>query len=258
MHPLIGVLELGEVARPIGSYGVSVSLGLFVASALAVRAAQRAGQDVGRTIAAIAIVIGLGFASAWVTFLVVERLRTGTFDALAQGGGLVAFGALPGAAVALWLARRRLGLDALRILELALPGVAAGHAVGRVGCFLGGCCYGAPFDGPWAVVYSDPLAPAAFEAGIPRHPSPLYEAAGLLVLALAFALAPPRAPGAGRRLALYVGLYAALRFAVELTRGDAIRGVGPHGVSTSMALAVALGLGALVAARRLARDRPGC
>ena len=125
--------------------------------------------------------------------------------------------------------------------------------IGRIGCFLGGCCFGAPFDGPWAVVYSDPLAPAAFEAGVPRHPSPLYEAGGLLVLAVALALRPPRHPGSGQRLARYVAAYSVLRFAVELTRGDAIRGVGPGGVSTSMVLAaLALAVVTVVAGRRRA------
>ncbi|MCB9598603.1 MAG: prolipoprotein diacylglyceryl transferase [Sandaracinaceae bacterium] len=247
----MGVLEVGGVSRPIGSYGVCVGLGILVAGALAARAAHRARADVGLTIATIALVIGFGFAGAWLTFAAVELVRTGTLDALWRGGGLVAFGAAPGAAVALWIARRALRLDVVRGLELALPGVAAGHALGRIGCFLGGCCFGAPFEGPWAVVYTDPLAPASIPAGLARHPTPLYEAAGLLALAFAFALVPLRSVGSGRRIAAYVAAYSLLRLAVETTRGDAIRGV-VAGVSTAQVTAVVALALAAVAGRALA------
>ncbi|MBX3269454.1 MAG: prolipoprotein diacylglyceryl transferase [Sandaracinaceae bacterium] len=253
MHPVAFVLELGGHARPIGTYGVCAAAGILVAGALAVRAAHRGGLDEGRTIAAIAIAIGLGFTTAWLTFALVELVRTGTLDALRGGGGLVAFGAVPGLALAALVARRALRLDALRALELALPGLAAGHALGRAGCFLGGCCFGAPFDGPWSVVYRDPLAPAALAGPIARHPSPLYEALGLLALALAFACVPARRPGSGRRLAAYVAAYSALRIAVELTRGDAVRGVLAAGLSTSTLIALVLGA---LAAAALARPAP--
>ncbi|MCA9606724.1 MAG: prolipoprotein diacylglyceryl transferase [Myxococcales bacterium] len=250
MHPLVGVLEMGEVARPIGSYGVSVSLGLFVASALAVRAAHRAGQDEGRTIAAIAIAIGLGFASAWLTFLVVERVRTGTFDALAHGGGLVVLGAIPGGALALWIARRGLRLDALRILELSLPGVAAGHAIGRIGCFLGGCCFGRVTDDgfPLAVRFPawSPASEMQFRTGalagpglesLPVHPTQLYEAFGSLAIAAFLAwYVLPRKRFDGMVLLAFLALYSVLRFVLEFWRADDRGGMG--GLSTSQLISL--------------------
>lgn len=252
MHPLVGVLELGGTTRPIGSYGLCAALAIGLAGFVAVRAARRARVDPHLTLAGFAMVIGAGFASAWITFGLVEWVRTGSPSAWWRGGGLVAFGAVPGAALALWITRRWLGLDTIRVLELSLPAVALGHAVGRMGCFLGGCCYGRRLDAWWAVVYSDPLAPAASPAGVSRHPSPLYEALGLLVLGLVFALVPADRPGDGRRLAAYVAAYCALRFSVELTRGDAIRGVFA-GVSTSQVIAVIGFAAAALAGRALAR-----
>jgi len=246
MHPIVGVLELGEASVPIGSYGLFAAAGVLVAGGLATRAAWRAGLDVGLVLAAIALTIGFGFTGAWATFAAVETLRTGSIDWLANGGGLVFFGALPGGALGLWVARRWLKLDVLRGLELALPGVAAAHALGRIGCFFGGCCYGRPFDGAWAVVYPGPGA-------APRHPTPLYESAGLLALAFAFALSPPRRPGSGQRAAAYVAGYCALRLLTELFRGDLVRGV-VAGVSTSQAIAAVGLLLAAFAGRRLAQQ----
>jgi len=84
--------------------------------------------------------------------------------------------------------------------------------VGRIGCLIVGCCRGVPWDGPWAITYSD---------GIPRHPAPVYEmvfniAMGFLLLALC-----RRQILFGRLFALYLMSYGAFRFAIEFVRETA-------------------------------------
>ena len=236
MHPYLGVLRFGEIERPIGTYGALVALGVLVAGFMAVRAASRDRRDIGLTFAALGCTVAGAFLGAWLTFGVVEWIRTGSPAAAWEGGGVVFFGAVPGGAAAMLLAGRWLRLDVVRVLDLSIPGLAIGHAFGRLGCFAGGCCFGRPFDGPWAVLATDPLAPAAHPA-VPRHPSALYEAGGLLLLGLVFALVPARRPGDGARGLAYLGAYAGLRFLVELTRGDAVRGLA-LGLSTSQLIAI--------------------
>lgn len=251
MHPILVDLSGAGGTRSIGSYGVMVALGVAVACFAAVRASWRSRLDVGATFAALACVVAGSFAGAWITFAIVELARTGSLEPVLHGGGVVFFGAVPGGALAAWLAGRWLRLDWLRVLDLSIPGLAAGHALGRLGCFLGGCCYGRPFDGGWAVLYTHPLAPAAHPS-VPRHPAPLYEALGLCVIGLAFAILPAKKPGDGARALAYLAAYASLRFVVELFRGDAIRGVWLGVASTSMlvaAVAVILAAGLLVRAR---------
>ena len=245
MHPFLGELELYGVSRPIGTYGAFVALALFVSGALVVRAAARDRQDVGLTMAALACTVGGGFLGAWLLHLAVEWVRTGA----PSFSGIVFFGAVPGGVLAMLAAGRWLGLDVLRVLERSLPALGIGHALGRLGCFFGGCCYGRPFGGAWAVRYTHSFAPGAHPPVL-RHPAPIYEALGLLALALVFALWAPMRPGSGRRAALYLGGYCALRLGVEVFRGDAIRGVWA-GVSTSQ-LAALVGL---IAALLLARGR---
>jgi phosphatidylglycerol:prolipoprotein diacylglycerol transferase len=240
MHPVL--VELPGGTRAIGSYGLLVLLGIAVAGGLAVRATARARLDVGAAFAVLALAVAGGLAGSWLTFALVELVRTGSLDAVARGGGLVFFGAVPGGLVAAWAGGRWLRLDVVRVLDLAAPGLAAGHALGRMGCFLGGCCFGKAFDGPWSVLYVHPLAPAAHPS-VPRHPTPLYEAAGLLGIALVLAFLPLRRVGVGARAALLLALYAVLRVATELTRGDAVRGV-LAGVSTSQAIAAIALVGA--------------
>lgn len=248
MHPVLVVLELGEVSRPIGTYGFFATLGVAVAAFGAIRAASRGGLDVGLTIAGVGLAVLFGGLGAYLTFGLVAWLRTGSPAPMWEGGGLVFFGSVPGAVLGLWIMQRWQGLDVLRVAELSAPTTLAAHALGRLGCFFGGCCYGRPFEGPWAVVYEHSLVGAS---EVPRHPSPLYEAAGLLVLATLFAAKPPTEPGSGRRAALWLAAYCVLRIVLELWRGDAARGVF-FGASTSQWIGA---IGLLVAAVVWRRSR---
>jgi phosphatidylglycerol:prolipoprotein diacylglycerol transferase len=84
------------------------------------------------------------------------------------------------------------------------------QAIGRVGCFVSGCCYGTETGLPCAV----------WNHGAWRHPAPLYEAALLLVLALVLFLIRKAPRPAGHLFRYYFIGYAALRFLVEFVRGD--------------------------------------
>ncbi|HEX7480372.1 MAG TPA: prolipoprotein diacylglyceryl transferase family protein [Polyangiales bacterium] len=255
MHPVLTVIEWGGRQRPLGSYGALLALALVLGSALCVRAAARAGLDVGATIATLAISVGCAFLGADLVFVVVSWLHGARLEDALWHPGLVFYGG----AVAGWLgglvAGRALGLPVARLLDSIVPALPVGQAIGRVGCLLGGCCFGAPYAGPFAVSYTHPLAPAAHWPG-PRHPWPLYEAGLLLLLALFFALWPVQRARDGERFALYVVAYACVRAGLEPLRGDVVRGLYLGGVvSTSQLLALASGL--LAVAVVLVRRRVG-
>lgn len=89
--------------------------------------------------------------------------------------------------------------------------VAASIAVGRVGCFQGGCCYGVPTTAPWGVDFGDGLA---------RHPTQLYEAAfhalaAVVLVAMARTGVQPR-----QHFKLYFGTYCLYRFVTEWLRPE--------------------------------------
>lgn len=249
MRPVLFEIAFAGVVRPVGGYGVAVVLGMLLTGILTVRAASRARQDVGAVAAVCGYTVGAGLVGAWLAHLAVEWARTGTAShALASGGGLVFYGAVPTGALAAWLGARGLGVSFAKMVDLAVPGIAAGHALGRMGCFFGGCCFGAPTTGPFAVAFTHPLAPAAHPP-VPRHPVQLYEAAGLLLLAMAFAVVPIRRAD-GRRALGYVIAYGALRFVTEMLRGDASRGL--WGVlSTSQIVAIVFASAAALVLGRL-------
>jgi phosphatidylglycerol:prolipoprotein diacylglycerol transferase len=85
----------------------------------------------------------------------------------------------------------------------AVP-VAVAVAIGRVACFVGGCCFGQPTSLPWGVVF-----PSAGDE-LPRHPTQLYEAAF-----------QQRGLFRGQLIKLYILLYLVYRFATEFIRPEA-------------------------------------
>ncbi len=258
MHPILTILHVGSIARPIGSYGVMLSVAMLVAGIVTTRAAVRAGLDAGSTLAALGFAVGGSIAGGYALFVCVEWIRTGSpMDAI-HNGGLVFFGAPVGGGLALLFAARGLELPLGRLLDVSVPAIPVAHAMGRIGCFLGGCCFGKPWHGPWAVRYTDPIAPAAWPS-VWRHPTPLYESAMLLVLAFVFAAWPLRRIGRGRRMMVYAAVYGVERIFVETFRGDTVRGVFFGGISTSQIIGVVvvgIALLALYATREDPTPRP--
>lgn len=255
MEPILVELSLFGVTRPIGGYGLAVTLGILCTGAIAARAAHRAREDVGATIATLGYATMAGFAGAFSLFAIVEWFRTGDPLAVLSHGGLVFYGAVPTALAAVVLSGRGFDLPWLKIVDLSIPGIAMGHALGRIGCFLGGCCYGVEWHGPLAAIATHPMAASAHPS-VPRHPVQLYESAGLLILAAIFASIRPKRVGDGARALAYVASYAVLRFGIEQLRGDAVRGVF-LGLSTSMLIAcISFGV-ALLWGLRVMRARTG-
>jgi len=223
MHPIFAEITLFGVVRPIGTYGICLVLAISVGSFLLLRAADRVNIDLGAMIATVAMIVAGGFVGTTLLSIAVEWARTGVLVQSFLQGGMVFFGALFGGFVGLCIGCRLFHLPYDLIADLSVPAVAAAHAIGRLGCFFGGCCYGSEWNGALSVVFTHPLAPAAHPP-VARHPVQLYEAACLLGLAFGFALFPQRRIGKGNRFLAYVACYCVCRIALEGVRGDADRG----------------------------------
>jgi phosphatidylglycerol---prolipoprotein diacylglyceryl transferase len=131
-------------------------------------------------------------------------------------GGLVFFGGFLMAclALAIWCKVKQLSLA--KVADTLAPSLALGHAFGRLGCFMNGCCYGMECKRFWAI---QPNAPPEV-AGLLLHPTQLYEFAGLLYLAFILIVIERMARYPGQVALSYCMLYALLRFFVEFFRGD--------------------------------------
>lgn len=125
-------------------------------------------------------------------------------------GGKTILGGLLGGYFGVELAKWALELEVKTGDTFVVP-VAASVAVGRVACFVGGCCYGQPTALPWGVDFGD---------GILRHPTQLYEAA--FHAAMAILLYRLREAGSLRfqLMKLYILSYLLYRFATEFIRPE--------------------------------------
>lgn len=179
------------------------------------------------------------FVSAWIgskLFFYLTSATSSEFMLLSEvsfwtGGGFVFYGGL--IFVLLYLALYKLLKFPLSLQTLwsMLPALTFGHAIGRIGCLLAGCCYGAITDWWWGIDLH----------GSHRHPTQILEAAGLFILS--FGLLKMKA--GPRSFAFYFVGYGVLRFFVELLRGDGIRGQwGPMTPSQWVSIGlIVLGLG---------------
>ena len=133
---------------------------------------------------------------------------------LFSGSGLVWYGGAIGGAIAVVLWARYRDFLSVRLLDLCAVPLAAGYAIGRVGCQISGDGdYGKAWDGPWAMAYPDGAVPT----DVPVHPTPIYEtlAMGLVAWALWRARDALRP---GQLFACYLVLAGAERFLVEFLR----------------------------------------
>ncbi len=262
MHPVL--FELGEIGGApvrITGYGVMMLVAMIAGWALVRRLGRRIDPEAPWTDLVLGLLIaGLGGAKLLLVSVHLPDLVSGRAvlgDLLLAGG--VWLGGVTGAALyAVWFFRRY-RLDAGRALNVLFVAAPLGHAIGRLGCLLAGCCYGSACTLPWAITYTDPLAHqlSGTPLGVPLHPAPLYEAlAELLNFAVCLALWR-REPPPWTIPAVWLALYGAERFALEFLRGDARGALGPLSTSQWLALAM-VGVAAALWAVRIRRGSRCC
>lgn len=251
MDPIFTVVRFGELERPIGNFGILLAVAMLVCAAVATRGAHRSGLDAGSAVAACGFAAAGALLGASGLYYIVEAIRKGSVVAAFETQGIVFYGAPLGGGLALYFACKKLELPFLRFLDVAVAGVPMAHAMGRLGCFLGGCCFGRPYEGPFSVLYTHPLAPAA-NPSVLRHAVPLYESSLLLLLGAFLLFFPKRRVGSGETVGYYFAAYAVIRVLTEAFRGDGVRGVW-LGVSTSQWISAAMfafGITLVLRARR--------
>lgn len=243
MYPVLFRIGSFEIT----SFGVLVAIGALAGIWLFQRELARRSLPESAVDAAIAGVLGglLGAKVLWT----VEHLGDGSFaDLLFSRGGMSWFGGLFGGVLAgLWMLRRR-GVPLTAGLAAASPGLAFGHGIGRIGCFLVGDDYGRPTDLPWGVAFPEGLPPT----DIPVHPTQLYELA--LLLPVTWLLIRWGKQGVADRVVFgrYLVLVGLIRFAIEFVRVNEPV-AGPFTLAHLMSGGVAL-TGIYVLASRVGRS----
>jgi phosphatidylglycerol:prolipoprotein diacylglycerol transferase len=129
-------------------------------------------------------------------------------------GGMSWFGGFVGGVGAALLVMRVRRWPVIPLVAAATPALAVGHAIGRVGCLLVGDDYGRPSDLPWAIAFPEGLPPT----DAPVHPTQIYEAIPLLLIALLLIRWRRHGLGDVAVLGRYLVMTGSLRFAIEFIR----------------------------------------
>ncbi len=220
MHPIL--FTVGSF--PIHAYGALGALAFVVGAGLTLLRCRWQGLDPNRMSDVIFWTSLAGLIGARAVFALQNPGIVSSLGDLLdlRGGGLVFYGGLLTGLPVGFALMRRFELPIFASWDIWGTAFPLSHAISRVGCFAAGCCYGLPSRGPLAVTFPDDqlIAPA----GVPLHPVQLYEAAGLLLVALATNLFHRHRRYDGQVFLLYLVLYAALRTVTEAFRGDGDRG----------------------------------
>ncbi len=210
MHPTL--CTFGPFS--VYSYGLMLAIAFSVSTYLAMRAARSLGiaPDLIYSLCLVSVIGGL--AGARLLYALEHHavyLKNPLELFMLQHGGLSWFGGLiAGSAAGLWYLRARRA-PVPQVLDCMAPFLALGHAIGRLGCFLNGCCYGRPVSrlGVYFPVHAETL-----------FPTQLLSAALLVAIALLLRTLLMRPHRRGDIFYLYLLLYGLKRFGMEFLRGD--------------------------------------
>lgn len=254
---------------PIRGYGVMLVVAAAAGTWLSIDRGRRAGIDADTIFGLATSVFLWGLLGARLFYVLQYHDRffregMSPLDSLRaivdlSAGGLVVFGSLPTAGIAAWLFARRRSIPFLRLCDCAVPGMLLGLAIGRIGCFLNGCCFGGVCGLPWAVsfppnsppwidqVHRGVLPPSGADGvpmwSLPVHPAQLYASIDAAILCLLLVAYSPFARRDGEILSLALTIHPIARILLEAIRVDE-----PPALGTPLSISQLISVGLLACA----------
>ena len=195
-------------------YAILVCAGMILGTLIALKRSPSRGisRDDLLDIVLIALPAGIIGARAWYVIFEWENYHS-FFEVInTRAGGLAIQGGLIAGLTAACLVCRYKRIPILAVLDLAVPSIALGQAIGRWGNYFNQEAHGTPTDLPWAIVID----------GVKVHSTFLYESLWCLVLFIVLSVVDRRKKFQGQTLCLYMIFYSLERFFVEQLRTDSL------------------------------------
>ncbi len=250
MHRIFFSIPLPWGSVPVYAYGTMLAIGFLLTTWIAGRRARARGieRQVVTDLALYAVLAGvIGSRLAFILFDLPAGATIADWFKIWEGGLTFQGGLIAGMLVSVWITHSR-KVAFWKMADCFAPAMAVGVAIGRVGCFLNGCCWGkicAPgfplgvhfpadsFVHEYHYMKFDELWPVAHALGYTEttipfavHPAQLYATVSLLLLALAIVgweklrLLHPSSEFSGKSFLGFLGGYSVIRFLLELVRDD--------------------------------------
>ena len=227
MYPILFKIPLfGGI--PVYGYGVMIAFGVLLGAWFIHQEAIRVGADPNRALDLIFYLLLGGFVGSRILHIFVTDWDRFLDNPLVLfkiwEGGFVFFGGLISAIGIAFFYFKKYHLSPWKYCDLFVPAVALGHAFGRMGCFLAGCCHGRPVlqDYWFSVVFPGP--PGLAPAGIPLYPTQLMESGAELLTFFFLFFWRRKKKFDGELITLYLMIYSLVRAVIEVFRGDLDRG----------------------------------
>jgi len=240
------LLHFGRFFLP--TYGLLVATGVLLGLWISVRNSAKQGIDPDKAWNFGILIVLCGIVGAKVLYIINDWSQYAdhpaeifTIDTL-QAGGVFSGGLIAALIAAVWYIRRH-HLPALAICDAFAPGLALGHAIGRVGCFAAGCCFGKPTSHWWGGTFHSETAHRISDTplNVPLQPTQLFESAVELANFFLLMWMFKRKKFDGQVFGAYLILYGVARFFLEFLRGDPGRGIVFGGLMTGTQL-ISIGL----------------
>lgn len=220
-------INIDPVAFTIGSvairwYGLMIALGVFVLVLWTFWQVKKYWPDfLPERVLALAIV-GIPSAIIFARLIhVIDRWEyySQNLNQIIGGEGLTIYGAILGAVLGTWIYSRFRPFNYGFGADLVTPGIILAQIIGRIGCFLNGCCHGPEISTslPWSVIYLNPICAADIK-NVPVHPTQLYEIVFLAFLFVIIMLLKSRLKPDGSLFLVYLGGYSLWRFSIGFLR----------------------------------------
>lgn len=239
MYPIL--FQIGGFK--IHTYGVFIALGFLTGIILALREARRVGEKPERILDLAFYLIITAIVGSRLLYIIIyyEYFMERPLEMIkVWNGGLIYYGGfIPALLIGIWYVRKN-RLSIWKTADIMAPSIAIGQALGRLGCFSAGCCYGKEATLPWAVTFSNPDSLARLN--VPLHPTQLYSSLNAFSIFLILTAVKRFKKFDGLLICLYMLLYSITRSIIEVFRGDD-RGFIIGGVlSASQFIGIILGI----------------
>ncbi len=207
---------------PFHLFGVFAALGIFAAYLMTAKDLRRQGIVPDFLPDLAFATLGSAFLAARMFYILIHWQQylkdpLGLFR-IWEGGLVLHAGILGGLAGGFMFCRKK-HLDFAKLADSVALGLALGFAIGRLGCFFAGCCFGKPTLMPWGVTFNHPLA-VARPLGESLHPAQLYFFLAEMVIFTGLLYKRTRKTFNGQILLLYLCLASAARLLLNPFRGD--------------------------------------
>lgn len=249
------LLTIGPIT--IYGYGLMIALGILAAYLLAERRAAKYSIKPDSIFSLTIWCAGLGLVGAKLLYIItqLDKYIANPKLLLNIADGFVVYGGIIGGIIAGIVYCRIKKQNFLDTFDLVVPSIALAQGIGRIGCFLAGCCYGCETDSAFSITFhNSQYAPN----DVALVPTQLISSGLNLIHFAVLMFIASKTKKRGVVGCCYLIFYSIGRFILEFYRGDLIRGsVGKLSTSQFISIfLVVIGVVALILCIKFCDNRP--